>query len=143
VDRPPFGYHEWAVITPGTLGAAFRAKRWERRLDQQQAAQEIGVSVKTYWGWETNRREPDLRNIPAAIRFLGSDWRPDAGSLGDRIRQTRTALGLSIEKLATFLGTNPSAISKWEGGRATPSKRSAAKLQDWLLHAERSELMPS
>lgn len=41
----------------GTLGAAFRTRRWSRGLDQKQAAEEIGVSVKTYAGWETNCQE--------------------------------------------------------------------------------------
>jgi len=120
-----------------------QAKRWSRGLKRHEAAQEMGVSVATYLGWETNLREPDLRNIPAAIRFLGRDWRPRVGSLGDRIRQTRTAMGLSIKQLATTLSTDPSAISKWEAGVTIPSKRSSDKLQDWLRHVERSEPMTS
>ena len=53
------------------LGAAFRVRRWSRGLEQREAAAEIGVSIATYRGWETNRYEPDLRHVPAAIRFLG------------------------------------------------------------------------
>ena len=79
-----------------------------------------------------DRREPDLRNIPAAIRFLGFDWRRQGASLGERIRQARTAVGLSITQLAELLEVNPSAVEGWEHGLHMPSRRSAAKLAEWL-----------
>lgn len=96
------------------------------------AAEEIGVSVKIYCGWETNRHEPDLRNIPAAIGFLGFDWRSHGASLGARIHYARTAAGLSIKQLATLLGADPSTVSGWEAGSHEPSARSQAKLEAWL-----------
>ena len=75
---------------------------------------------------------PDLRNIPAAIRFLGQDWRPAGGGLGDRIRRTRTAAGLSISELARVLRLDESAVRGWEVGLHNPSRRSAEKIQEWL-----------
>lgn len=62
----PFGHHERAVVTPGTL-AAFQAKRWSRGLKRYEAAREKCVSVATYRGWETGRSHPDLRNISLAF----------------------------------------------------------------------------
>jgi transcriptional regulator with XRE-family HTH domain len=112
VDRPLFRPNERVEGQPGTLGAAFQERRWSRGLKRSEAAKEIGVSVATYLLWETNRSEPDLRNISRAIRFLGRDWRPQGASLGDRIRQTRTAVGLPIKQLAIVLTTDPSTISK-------------------------------
>lgn len=116
----------------GTLGAAFRTRRWMLGLDQKLAAEEIGVSVKTYCGWETNRSEPDLRNIPAAIRFLGFDWRPQGASLAARVHRARTAAGLSIRALAAIVGLDPSTMGECETDLRKPSRRSVAKLEEWL-----------
>jgi|ERR1051326_1059477 transcriptional regulator with XRE-family HTH domain len=130
--RPILRRYERTKVPEETLGAAFRARRWSRGLGQREAAEEIGVSVDTYCNWEVNRREPDLRNIPAAIRFLGFDWRPQGASLGARVHRARTAAGLSITRLAALLGADPSTVGGWEAGRQVPSKRSAEKLEWWL-----------
>jgi transcriptional regulator with XRE-family HTH domain len=130
--RPVLRRYERTKVPEKTLGAAFRTRRWSRGLDQKQAATEIGISVKTYAGWETNSREPDLRSIPAAIRFLGFDWRPQGVTLGARIRRARTATGLSLTELATFLKTDPATIGGWETGLHAPSNRSLVKLEEWL-----------
>src|SRR3990170_6866938 len=124
VGRPVLRRYERTKVPDGTLGAAFRVRRWSRGVDQKQAAQEIGVSVKTYCGWETNRSEPDLSNIPAAIRFLGFDWRPQSVILGERIRRARTAAGLSIKALAAVVGLDPSTVGECETGLRKPSRRS-------------------
>ena len=73
--KPPIRRYERAEIPAGTLGAAFRERRWALGLDQKEVACEIGVSVDTYRGWETNRTTPALIHLPAAIAFLGYDWR--------------------------------------------------------------------
>src|SRR4028118_1465543 len=107
----------------------FRVRRWSLGLDQKDAAKEIGVSVATYCGWETNRREPALRNIPAAIRFLGFERRPQGATLGGRVRHARTAAGLSITRLAALIEADPSAVSEWESNLRTPLRRSTEKLE--------------
>jgi transcriptional regulator with XRE-family HTH domain len=81
--QPPLRRYERVKVPERTLAAAFRARRWSRGLEQrEEAAAEIGVSVNIYCGWETNRGRPDLRHIPAAIRFLGFDWREPGTTLG-------------------------------------------------------------
>ena len=127
----------------GTLGAAFRARRWSHGLDQKQAAEEIGVSTKTYCGWERNRSEPDLRNIPTAIRFLGFDWRPEGDNLGARIRRARTAAGLSIAQLAAHLETDSSTVRGWETGLHQPSNQSTMKIKEWLPRIAGSQFTTS
>ncbi|HEX7157676.1 MAG TPA: helix-turn-helix transcriptional regulator, partial [Edaphobacter sp.] len=69
--RPPERRYERAKVPANTLGAAFRECRWARGLAQREAAKDIGISVKTYCGWETNRTMPALIHLPAAIAFLG------------------------------------------------------------------------
>jgi DNA-binding transcriptional regulator YiaG len=130
--RPPLRRYERLKVPEGTLGAALRVRRWSRGLEQMEAAQEIGVSVATYRGWETNRRQPDLRHIPAAILFLGFDWRERGASLGEAIRYARTAAALSIRELAAMLRVDPTTLRAWEAGLHKPSSISVARVHDWL-----------
>jgi DNA-binding XRE family transcriptional regulator len=110
--RPILRQHERTKVPEGTLGAAFRARRWSRGLDQKQAAEEIGVSMKTYCGWETNRSEPDLRDIPAAIGFLGLDRKPEGDNLGARIHSARTAAGPSVAQTSSDGAASTRALPK-------------------------------
>ncbi len=46
---------------------------------------------------------------------------PEYGEMGDRLRDSRRARGLSLRALAARLGVSPSLISQVETGRAKPS----------------------
>ena len=46
---------------------------------------------------------------------------PEYATMGERLRQARTARGLSLRRLADVLGVSPSLISQVETGRAKPS----------------------
>jgi transcriptional regulator with XRE-family HTH domain len=46
---------------------------------------------------------------------------PEYATMGDRLRQARTARGLSLRRLAQVVGVSPSLISQVETGRAKPS----------------------
>jgi DNA-binding transcriptional regulator YiaG len=132
--RPVLRHYERTKIPEGTLGAAFREQRWSFGLDQREAAAKIGTTLATYRNWEVNRSAPALKHLPNAIAFLSYDWRPEGMSLGDRIRRRRTAAGLSISELAEILSADESTVAGWEKGLHAPSRRSAAKLDDWLTH---------
>jgi transcriptional regulator with XRE-family HTH domain len=82
--RPAGRRYERAKVPAGTLGAAFRERRWSRGLQQREAAEEIGVSVATYRGWEVNRSVPTVKHLPDAIAFLGFDWRDSSDSFDVR-----------------------------------------------------------
>lgn len=99
-SRPAKRRYERAKVAAGTLGAAFRERRWSRGLEQWQAAKEIGVSVATYRNWEVNRSVPAVKHMPGAIAFLGFDWRISNDSFGNQVRSTRTQRGLSIRRAA-------------------------------------------
>ena len=43
---------------PETFGQRLRNRRLELKKNRAQFAKELGVSVKTLWGWETDRRNP-------------------------------------------------------------------------------------
>ena len=43
---------------PATTGEKIKQRRLKLRKTRRQLALELGVSVKTLWGWETNRWKP-------------------------------------------------------------------------------------
>jgi putative transcriptional regulator len=53
-------------------------------------------------------------------------------STGDLVRQLRTRLGLTQEKLAARLGVTFPTINRWENGRAKPSPLALKQIEDLL-----------
>lgn len=116
----------------GTLGAAFRERRWSRGLEQWQAAAEIGVSVATYRNWEVNRASPAVKHLPRAIAFLGHDWRDSAETFGARVRAVRTARGLSLRGAAVEIGIDPTTLRHCETDQGTMLRSVKARIASWL-----------
>lgn len=56
-------------------------------------------------------------------------------SVGESIKDLRTARGLSIRELATETGLSSAAISRWESGKRIPSVESFNKVMA-ALNAE-------
>lgn len=50
-------------------------------------------------------------------------------SFGDRLREARSASGLTQEQLGFAIGVTKASISAWENGRETPSFRVLADLR--------------
>ena len=53
----------------------------------------------------------------------------------DRLREARTAGGLTQEQLGFALGVTKSSVSTWENARETPSSRVLFKLRTTLKHS--------
>jgi transcriptional regulator with XRE-family HTH domain len=132
-SRPVERRYERAKVPAGTLGAAFRERRWSRGLEQWQAAKEIGVSTATYRNWEVNRNLPTVKHLPGTIAFLGYDWRSSNGSFGNRVRTARTGRGLSIPEAAAAIGIDPTTLRRWEIGEGSPSLPLRQRLDRWLI----------
>ena len=79
---------------------------------------------KEVTGWESNATVPEIRYIPAIIRFLGYDPLPVANSLREHLATARMTLGLSQRKMAERLGVDPATLMGWEAGRHPPSEKS-------------------
>jgi DNA-binding XRE family transcriptional regulator len=139
-SRPALRRYERTKVPAGTLGAAFRERRWSRGLEQWQAAKEIGVSVATYRGWEVNRAAPIVKHLPDAIAFLGFDWRDSNDSFGDQIRTTRTRRGLSIREAASEIGIDPTTLRRWEVGDGLPSAALRGVIETWLAETTSAPL---
>jgi DNA-binding XRE family transcriptional regulator len=55
---------------PVTLGQKIKQKRLKLRKTRKQMALELGISVKTLWGWETDRRRPATQGQKQIAKFL-------------------------------------------------------------------------
>jgi transcriptional regulator with XRE-family HTH domain len=99
---------------PKTLGEHLRRVRLDRDLWQKDVAREIGCSKASLLNRERGRAEPELRFLPAILRFLGYDPRPAPMTFGERLRSAHEAEGLSEEALARRLGFDPGTVAAWE-----------------------------
>jgi transcriptional regulator with XRE-family HTH domain len=119
--------------TPRTLGEHLRRVRLDRGLWQKQVAREIGCSKASLLNWEKGHAEPELRFLPAILRFLGYDPRPEPATLGGRIRAAREAAGLSERELARRLGLDPGTLAAWERDEVRrPYPRIRRVFERWL-----------
>ena len=80
----------------------------------------LGVCRDALARWEVEPREPDRRNMPSIIRFLGYDPQPCARTLAELIRRTRRALGLNQPQMAEALGVPTGTLNAWERGLYEP-----------------------
>jgi transcriptional regulator with XRE-family HTH domain len=119
----PFCHRELSArkLTPSayptelkTIGDHIRKRRLDLGLLQREVAQTIGVDVTTIFNWEKTSTEPDLRCLPAVIKFLGYDPRLPVQTVGEKLRRHREALGLSLINAAKLLDADPATVRKWE-----------------------------
>jgi transcriptional regulator with XRE-family HTH domain len=96
------------------LGEHLRRVRLDRGLSQRQAAEAIGCHSTALLHWEKGTAAPELRFLPAFLRFLGYDPRPSPATFGGRMRAAREAEGLSARELARQLGLDPGTLAAWE-----------------------------
>lgn len=78
--KPRPGYPE----EPSSLGEHLKKRRLDRELRQKDVAAELGVNFKTYENWEQGKYGPEIRFLPAIIRFLGYEPSPTPVSLPER-----------------------------------------------------------
>ena len=62
-----------APIGPLTIGQRITKRRVELRKTRKECATELGVSVKTLWGWETGRCQPCPNHFKRVVALLGFD----------------------------------------------------------------------
>jgi len=55
------GVASLSPTTPKTFGQLLRKRRLALRKNRAQLAQELGVSTKTLWNWEADRRKPSKK----------------------------------------------------------------------------------
>lgn len=105
-----------------TVGDHVRARRKVLGLTQTQAAKQVGVVRDALARWEAEPREPDRRNMPAVIRFLGYDPQPPATTFGGLLKRTRRTLGMNQPQIAQALGVPTASLRPWERGAHEPKE---------------------
>jgi len=55
---------------PGTIGQKIKQHRLKLRKTRKQMVSELGISVKTLWGWETDRWQPTTQGQEQIKKFL-------------------------------------------------------------------------
>jgi len=108
-------------VEPKTMGDHIRRKRLARKMLQREVAEQIGVTPSCIFNWESNTATPDLRFMPAIIRFLDYDPQPEPKNWCDRLVRHRTTLGLTQKEAARRLGVDPSTLARWERGDREPT----------------------
>lgn len=94
----------------------------------------MGVGAFTYLNWEKSKTEPEVRYIPAVVRFLEYDPLPKPRTFGERIVRAREAEGISRKRLAALLEVDEGALAKWEKGLTLPKDRCLDTLLEFLTH---------
>jgi DNA-binding XRE family transcriptional regulator len=149
-----------AFLSPNvhvTLGQKIRQYRLKLRKTRKQMALELGISVKTLWGWETDRVYPAWAFQPLLIAYLGYDpfndptlgrpkgnetscvafLSPDAHvTLGQKIKQYRLKLRKTRKQIALELGISVKTLWGWETDRREPAFQGQEKIARFLARAD-------
>jgi transcriptional regulator with XRE-family HTH domain len=104
-----------------TVGDHIRLRRLGLKMLQREVAEQLGVCEPSVFTWEANTVSPEIRSMPAIIRFLGYNPLPAADTLGGRIVRHRTSLGMTREEAAKRLGVAPGTLARWERGEREPA----------------------
>jgi transcriptional regulator with XRE-family HTH domain len=120
------------------VGDHIRKKRLAMKLLQKDVAKRLGVDTCNIFNWEANTRQPQVRFIPAIIRFLGYDPLPAATTWAERLVRRRTLLGLSQTQSAERIGVDASTLARWERGEREPLGTMATRAEQFL----REEAIP-
>ena len=121
----PQSYSSGRVIRiptqPQTVGDHIRRKRLGLKMLQRDVAEQIGVNTTSVFKWEANTAAPEVRFMPAIIRFLDYNPLPETKTMAERLVRHRTTRGLSQKEAALELGVDPSTLARWEQGKREPT----------------------
>jgi DNA-binding transcriptional regulator YiaG len=105
-------------------------------MHQKDVAKQIEVDTTSVHNWEGNLSKPEIRYMPAIIRFVGYSPLPEAKSWADRLVQGRTALGFSQKEAARRLDADQGTLARWERGEREPTGRFVESAERFLAEAE-------
>jgi transcriptional regulator with XRE-family HTH domain len=108
---------------PQSVGDHVRRKRLGLKMLQRDVAEQIGVDTTSVFKWEANTAAPEIRYMPAIIRFLGYNPLPEVRALAEQLVRHRTTLGLSLQEAAKRVGVDPSTLARWERGESEPTSK--------------------
>jgi DNA-binding transcriptional regulator YiaG len=85
------------------------------------------------FNWEANTVAPEVRFMPAIIRFLGCNPLPEARALAEQLVRHRTTLGLSQKEAAKGVSVDPSTLARWEQGEREPTGGVLGRVELFLV----------
>lgn len=106
---------------PQTIGDRIRKRRLGLEMLQREAAERMGVDTTSIFNWEANKGTPEIRFMPAIIRFLGYNPLPEATTLAEQLVRQRTTLGMSRKEAAAEIGVDAGTLARWERGEREPA----------------------
>jgi transcriptional regulator with XRE-family HTH domain len=137
---PPQSYSTGRVvrIPPelNTVGGHIRRKRLDLKMLRREVAEQFGVGETSVFKWEANTSRPDLKYMPAVIRFLGYNPLPEGDTLGERLVRHRTSLGMTRGEAAQRLGVDSGTLARWERGERDLASWSLERAERFLDEAE-------
>ena len=109
-----------------------RHNRGDHDKARRTVGERIGVDTTSVFNWEANTVSPDIRCMPAIIRFLGYNPLPAAKGWGERLVRQRTSLGLSQKEAALKLGVDSGTLARWEQGKTEPESALLGRVERFL-----------
>ena len=86
-------------------------------MHRKDVAGQIGVDKTSVFNWEANNSRPDLRLMPAVIRFLGYNPLPEANTVAELLVRHRAALGMTQKDAASQIGVDPGTLAVGARGK--------------------------
>jgi transcriptional regulator with XRE-family HTH domain len=126
-------------LAPETVGDHIRRKRLALKMLQKDVAQQLGVDKTSVFNWEANTSKPEIRYMPAIIRFLGYNPLPEANTVAEQLIRRRTSLGILQKDAAGRLGVDPGTLAKWEQGKRDPAGVFLTRVQNFLQEGKVSD----
>jgi transcriptional regulator with XRE-family HTH domain len=120
--------------------------RLDRDLSQRHAAEAIGCHATALLHWEKGHAATELRFLPAILRFLGYDPRPEPATFGGRSGPRATpsvlkACAFGLDEISQVFGVQ---LKKVDAADMTiPVGRDSPAPLDWKCGAARGAPQPS
>jgi transcriptional regulator with XRE-family HTH domain len=121
---------------PQSVGDHLRRRRLGLKMLQRDVAEQLGVDKTSVFNWEANASTPEIRYMPAIIRFLGYNPLPAADGGGAQLVRQRTTLGLSQKDAANRIGVDQGTLAKWERGEREPAGAFLGRVKRFLQDGE-------
>jgi len=119
-------------VQPQTIGDHIRRKRLGLKMLQRDVARQLGVDKTCVHNWEANASRPEIRCMPAIIRFLGYNPLQQANGPAEQLVRHRTSLGLSQKDAASRIGVDPGTLARWERGERQPEGVLRSRVERFL-----------
>lgn len=123
-----------AEVPDNSLRDKLKLIREGRSLGYPELAELSGVPVETLRAFEEGADWPDLNTIEKLSDSLGVtvryflDSNQGSSSIGERLRKTREAKGMSVVELASKSGVSPGLVSQIERDQVVPSLRTLEQM---------------